>query len=931
MKRYSLKMCDIMVSLSCSNIVTLSNIPKPELSEATNYKEGTYKTMKTLLRNLLVAGTCMSISASAATISFDSTKTGSVLQPQHLAGTCLPIWNTATIYKQIQPGLKQGNFRLFRFPNGSLSNGYHWNGSGSYTADSIWIPDSQTYTPGFMSMTLRRGTSVSNWGFDSYSNVTDGDTLSYWRSDELIAASDPYCYLELSKAAAIDSVKIYWGERHAVDFNVEMFSLANCPYPGPFGHDSSYWVVLDSVRGNSDAVTSIKFSEAKSTRYVRVIAKKFKADTKSVEVAEVLLFAQGTQVSKNVKKYTGGGSDNQTRVIAMPTFIGNTLRPNTNWKTWHFDAFMEYIDSVSTASIPLVCVNYSTGTPEEAAAWVRYANIVQKYAIKYWEIGNELDGAWEDGGPITAAMYAEKYLQFAKAMKAVDSSIKLFGPLQSSAAFDMGNSGLYDGKSWMRVFIEILGKAEKEDGKKYCDGIDFHSYPYWASSPVLSGLVNSADYLYGQVDSLRGWIDSSLTSPESTFVMMSEFNSMTILCDLLQKPVNGLYVANMLAGFSQKFGSRAMSIFWDSFEEGDVGSNGTFGSLSLFNTLTAWNKSTLIKPPSSAYWALYMVNNLWIDNEKACRIVPAVRDSATLVRAYGLSTPDDYRILAFNFGAAKDSVVIDLPGKSYKIAEVFTWGEAEFKWNGTDKKAYAFPSCGPSSKRITTSNLESVVIPAYSMCVVQLRDTVTPKGSPRFLHLMSAANAGSSSSYKVPLCGTFSGAGETVKAVEYTFDSAAGFASSLASLDGAFDGTIENFSDSIACTGLTTGMHTIFIRATTASGTTVLDSAKFNLSEVAVRPDAERGSRSASNITELRQPGRIQITFSEKMTGSSNVSARVFTLNGSCIATMQANKMGQIEWSGESAMGQKVPAGLYFVMVYADGAIIHRTSVAMGK
>ena len=35
-----------------------------------------------------------------------------------------------------------------------------------------------------------------------------------------------------------------------------------------------------------------------------------------------------------------------------------------------------------------ITVNYGSGTPEEAAAWVRCANITNRYGFKYWEIGN---------------------------------------------------------------------------------------------------------------------------------------------------------------------------------------------------------------------------------------------------------------------------------------------------------------------------------------------------------------------------------------------------------------------------------------------------------------------------------------------------------------------------------------------------------------
>ena len=207
----------------------------------------------------------------ATSVSFDLSKTGSTLRPRQLAGTCLPIWNGASTYDQIRTGLVQAGYRLFRFPNGSLSNGYHWNGKGSYTDDSVWVCDSETFEPGFMSMTLRRGTSVSNWGFNCPSDITDGDTATWWRSDELIAESSPYCYLELSTASAVDSIVIYWGERYAVDFNVEFFTETNPPYPGPFGNPDDLWITEKSVIGNDQPCTSFGLSDSVPVRHVRIL------------------------------------------------------------------------------------------------------------------------------------------------------------------------------------------------------------------------------------------------------------------------------------------------------------------------------------------------------------------------------------------------------------------------------------------------------------------------------------------------------------------------------------------------------------------------------------------------------------------------------------------------------------------------------------
>ncbi len=90
-----------------------------------------------------------------------------------------------------------------------------------------------------------------------------------------------------------------------------------------------------------------------------------------------------------------------------------------------------------TGAQGLITVNAGTGTAEEAAAWVEYANqpdharrardgFVKPIGIKLWEVGNEL---YLPGNPheqkitVTPEVYAERFLRFAEAMRAADPSI----------------------------------------------------------------------------------------------------------------------------------------------------------------------------------------------------------------------------------------------------------------------------------------------------------------------------------------------------------------------------------------------------------------------------------------------------------------------------------------------------------------------------
>nr|MDO8083782.1 alpha-L-arabinofuranosidase C-terminal domain-containing protein [Candidatus Sigynarchaeum springense] len=69
-------------------------------------------------------------------------------------------------------------------------------------------------------------------------------------------------------------------------------------------------------------------------------------------------------------------------------------------------------------------VNYGSGTPEEAAAWVAHARARSKRAV-FWGIANEIYAIWEKGWEKHPESYANRYLAFARAMKAVDPAIKL--------------------------------------------------------------------------------------------------------------------------------------------------------------------------------------------------------------------------------------------------------------------------------------------------------------------------------------------------------------------------------------------------------------------------------------------------------------------------------------------------------------------------
>jgi len=149
---------------------------------------------------------------------------------------------------------------------------------------------------------------------------------------------------------------------------------------------------------------------------------------------------------------------------------GGYVAPNTD-----FDRFMAMAKSVGAQ--PILIANYGSGTAQEAADWVKYANVDKGYGVKYWEIGNEVPGnghygsAWEidqhaDKSP---AAYANNLVAYSKAMKAVDPTVKIGAVLTTPGGWPDGITGSGDQADWNHTVLSIAANS--------IDFVIVHWYP----------------------------------------------------------------------------------------------------------------------------------------------------------------------------------------------------------------------------------------------------------------------------------------------------------------------------------------------------------------------------------------------------------------------------------------------------------------------
>ncbi|MFN8447405.1 MAG: hypothetical protein U0521_02095 [Anaerolineae bacterium] len=180
---------------------------------------------------------------------------------------------------------------------------------------------------------------------------------------------------------------------------------------------------------------------------------------------------------------------------------------------------MEFCNAVNTE--PMFGVNLGTGTIQDAANLVEYCNAPvgtqyadlraehgypDPYGVRYWCLGNEMDGPWQIGH-LEAEDYGKKAREAAKMMRwhdPVDPACALCGS---------SNSQIATYPEWDRVALELCWEQ-----------VDFHSMHYYAANrddDTTSYLALSADF--------ERFIDT-LTTGVLRYVKAKRYRSTTCIC-----------------------------------------------------------------------------------------------------------------------------------------------------------------------------------------------------------------------------------------------------------------------------------------------------------------------------------------------------------------------------------------------------------------
>jgi hypothetical protein len=332
------------------------------------------------------------------------------------------------------------------------------------------------------------------------------------------------------------------------------------------------------------------------------------------------------ELDLQVLRFPGGG------IADSYDWKVGTFGPNSGPAPTSFANFMHLATNLGAQVI--ITVNYGSGTPEEAADWVRCANITNHCAFKYWEIGNENYGDWErddNSLPHDPVTYATRAKEFIRQMKAADPSIKVgvvvtenwmerAGVLTTALERCNLREFMVEGyQGWTPKMFATL----KQRGVTP-DWVSLHYYP-----PVLPGWENDARLLQfssdwaGRAASLRKHLKTYFDDASTKVEMFCTENNSAGLNPGKQMAslVNGLYLADSFGQIAQtEFNS---FLWWDLRNSQDRNGN---NSSSLYGW-RPYGDYGIMSGNDTRYPTFYVAKLLKYFARAGDRIVPAASDN----------------------------------------------------------------------------------------------------------------------------------------------------------------------------------------------------------------------------------------------------------------------------------------------------------------
>jgi len=410
-------------------------------------------------------------------------------------------------------------------------------------------------------------------------------------------------------------------------------------------------------------------------------------------------------------RYPGGsygdGYHWQTNTVTGGGFVA----PGTG-----FDSFMGTVQSVGAQAI--LIANYGSGSPQEAADWVQYANITKGYHDQYWEIGNEVYGNgnyganWEldQHASTSPATYATNVVQYVQAMKAVDPTIKIGVVLTLPDSWPDGVVAAGDSKDWNQTVLPIVGPY-----------VDFASVHYYPNHTTAADVLQQTRLLPAELAQLREQIDQ-YAGPNGPNIGIAVTETQSNFQSDTQP--GALYTADMF--FTALENGAFTADYWDTRNGTDCSNittapdgaidDGDGGLLS-----SGASCEPPLNTPFASYYALQMLSNL---AQPGDTLVKSASDNPLVSVHAARNTNGDLSV----------ELVNQDPNNAYPVSLDY----ASWTPSSATPTVYTYGDKATSITSAQQGTANAQVIPPYSIMTVKLAPaatnpvdtTLTAPGSP---------------------------------------------------------------------------------------------------------------------------------------------------------------------------------------------------------
>ncbi len=566
------------------------------------------------------------------------------------------IYTAANIAAMLSAGWRPITYRL-RTELGIET--WHWNPHGRWSdaahQQGYWTSDDSAVGPITISYGYRlprRGRTIDDANNDGYSRIDDGDTTTFWKTNPYLDARythDPeadhaqWFTLDLDRAHPVQEIRLLWGAPFPRRYDVQYWSgdQRELIDDNPDGAWRTFarGRVDDAQGGSVDLVLAPR---PVSTRFIRVVMyqSSHTAHGGNGDPRDSLGFAlrevyAGTRDARGVfhdrVRHDTVAASQSTVLVSSTDPWHRAIDRDSNTAQPGFD--LVYHSGLTNDLPMLVPTGLLFDTPENAANELRFLRR-RGYPLAGLELGEE-----PDGQRVTPEDYAALYLQFATALRRVDSTVTLGGPSMQTLLDDVlvlwpdqAPPGPRD--TWLGRFLADI-KAHHRGGD-----YQFFSFEWYPFDDVCG---DPAPHLAAEPGLLERSLDALHRAgvPDALPRIMTEYGYSAHLSPAEVEMPAALFDADVVGDFFAHGGARA---FYFGYEPGYLDHQPDcprWGNLVMF--LADSTGTAQYRMPR--YYAARLLTHGWADSLGGVHVmypahVVSRSKTDTLLSAYVLRRPD---------------------------------------------------------------------------------------------------------------------------------------------------------------------------------------------------------------------------------------------------------------------------------------------------